>query len=50
MSDHFAYYVFVLLALVAGIAIIRKVASCLVRTVVALVVIAVLVWIYFSMR
>ena len=50
MSD-FTYYAFALVVLIVGMIILKKVATCMVKTMVALVVIAVLLgayWLYFS--
>ncbi len=49
--DNFVYYVFALVVLVVGFLIVKKVATCLVKTVVSLIVLAVLAgiyWLYFS--
>ena len=41
------YYIFCLLAIVIGIVIVKKVASCLIRTVVLLALVAALAFLYF---
>ena len=49
--DNFAYYVFALVVLVVGFLIVKKVATCMIKAVVSLIVIAVLAsiyWLYFS--
>lgn len=49
--DHFAYYVFALVVLVVGFLVVKKVATCMIKAVVSLIVIAVLAgiyWLYFS--
>lgn len=50
MGD-FAYYAFALVVLIVGLMIVKKVATCMVKTVVAIIMIAVLLgayWLYFS--
>ena len=50
MSD-FGYYAFALIVLIVGLIILKKVATCMVKTVVTVIVIAVLLgayWLYFS--
>ncbi len=49
--DNFGYYIFALVVLVVGFLIFKKVATCMIKTVVSLIVIAVLAgiyWLYFS--
>ncbi len=49
--DNFVYYVFALVVLVVGFLIVKKVATCMVKTVVSLIVLAVLAgiyWLYFT--
>ncbi len=49
--DNFVYYVFALVVLVVGFLIVKKVATCMIKTVVSLIVLAVLAgiyWLYFS--
>ena len=49
--DNFVYYVFALVVLVVGFLIVKKVATCMVKTVVSLIVFAVLAgiyWLYFT--
>ncbi len=49
MSD-FAYYAFALIILVIGILIVKKVATCMIKALVGIIVIAVLAlvyWLYF---
>ena len=41
------YYIFILVAIVLAFLIIKKVASCLIRSVVAVVLVAVLAYIYW---
>ena len=41
------YYIFILVAIVVAFLIIKKVASCLIRSVVAVVLVAVLAYIYW---
>ena len=48
MSDNYILYVFALLAVIIGVLIIKKVASCLIKAIVALVVLAVMGYIYYA--
>ena len=50
MENNFAYYVFALVAVVVAFLVIKKVASCLFRTIVGVVVVAVLAYLYFSSK
>ena len=50
MENNFAYYVFALVAVVVAFLVIKKVASCLIRTIVGVVVVAVLASLYFSSK
>lgn len=50
MENNFAYYVFALVAVVVAFLVIKKVASCLIRTIVGVVVVAVLAYFYFSSK
>lgn len=47
MSSEFLYYVLVILAAVLGFLVLKKVTSCMIKTLVALVCAAVLAAIYF---
>jgi hypothetical protein len=46
MDNNFVYYLFVLIALVAGIIVVKKVTSCLIKTIALLVIIGMLVLLY----
>lgn len=51
MDNDFLYYAFALVALVVGLFILKKVATCLVKTVVGVILVAVLAaiyWLYLS--
>ena len=51
MDNNFLYYAFALVALVVGFFILKKVATCLVKTVVGVILVAVLAaiyWLYLS--
>ena len=50
MENNFAYYVFAFVAVVVAFLVIKKVASCLIRTIVGVVVVAVLAYLYFSSK
>lgn len=45
--DDFGYYVFALVVLVVGFLIVKKVATCLVKTIIGIVVLAILAGIYW---
>lgn len=45
--ENFGYYVFMLVVLIVGIVILKRVATCLVRTIVTLVVVAILAAIHY---
>ena len=45
--DNIGYYIFILVAIIVAFLIIKKVASCLIRPVVAIVLVAVLGYIYW---
>ena len=47
MMENISYYVFLLVLIITGCAIIKKVASCMVKTVVFLVLLAILAFVYF---
>ena len=51
MDSDFLYYAFALVALVVGLFILKKVATCMVKTVVGVILVAVLAaiyWLYLS--
>jgi len=45
--DDFGYYIFALVVLVVGFLIVKKVAMCLVKTIIGIVVLAILAGIYW---
>lgn len=45
--DDFGYYIFALVVLVVGFLIVKKVATCLVKTIVGVLVLAILAGIYW---
>lgn len=45
--DDFGYYIFALVVLVVGFLIVKKVATCLIKTIIGIVVLAILVGIYW---
>ena len=47
-NDQFLIYLGAILALVIGVIIIKKVASCLVKTVVGLIVLAILAYVFYT--
>ena len=48
MTDNFTFYVFCLVAIVVGFLVVKKIASCLIKSVIMLAIAAVLVYVYFS--
>ena len=49
--DDFGYYIFALVVLVVGFLIVKKVATCLVKTIIGILVLAILAgiyWVYIS--
>ena len=45
--DDFGYYIFALVVLVVGFLVVKKVATCLVKTIIGIVVLAILAGIYW---
>lgn len=45
--ENFGYYVFALVVLIVGFMIVKKVATCMIKTVVCIVVLAILAGIYW---
>lgn len=45
--NNFSYYIFCIIALIIGVVVIKKVAGCLIRTIVFAVIIAALAVIYY---
>lgn len=45
--ENFAYYVFCIIALIVGVFVVKKVAGCLIRTVILAVIIAALAVVYY---
>lgn len=45
--DDFGYYIFALVVLVVGFLIVKKVATCLVKTIIVILVLAILAGIYW---
>ncbi|WP_418327223.1 sulfate transporter [Segatella hominis] len=45
--DDFGYYIFALVVLVVGFLIVKKVATCLVKTIIGMLVLAILAGIYW---
>lgn len=45
--DDFGYYIFALVVLVVGFLIVKKVATCLVKTIIGILVLAILAGIYW---
>lgn len=47
-NDQFLLYLGAILALIIGVVIIKKVASCLIKTVVGLIVLAILAYVFYT--
>lgn len=47
MNSDFTYYIYILIAIIAGIVIVKKVTSCLLKSVFLIAIVAVLVALYF---
>lgn len=47
MVNNLGYYIFILVAIIVAFLIIKKVASCLIRSIVAIVLVAILTYIYW---
>lgn len=47
MDHNFVYYILILIAIVVGIIVVKKVTSCLIKTIALVVIIGVLALIYF---
>jgi hypothetical protein len=47
-NENFLYYAFAIVVLCVVIFLVRKVASCLIKTIITLLVIAALAWVYFN--
>lgn len=47
MVENFAYYIFCIIAFVVAVLVLKKVASCLIKTVAFAAIVAILVAIYF---
>ena len=45
--ENISYYLFVLAVIIVGVAIIKKVASCMIKTAVFIVILAVLAYVYY---
>ena len=48
METSFAYYLFVLAAIVVGVVVVKKIASCLIKTVVLIAIVDLMAYIYFN--
>lgn len=47
MTSSFSYYIFCIIAVIVGFIVVKKIASCLVKSIVAAVTIAIITAIYF---
>lgn len=48
MGHNFAYYIFVLIAVVVGFFVVKKVASCLIKTLILMLIVGALLFVYFN--
>lgn len=48
--ENFGYYIFAIIALIVGFLLVKKVATCLLKTVVGIVVVAILAIAYFVLN
>ncbi len=47
LMSNIGYYIFVLAVIIIGVALIKKIASCMVKTIVFIVLLAILAYAYF---
>lgn len=47
MSSSFTYYIFILAAIVVGVVIVKKITSCLFRTLFLAIIVGVLAYVYY---
>lgn len=48
MGHNFAYYIFVFIAVVIGFFVVKKVASCLIKTLILMLIVGALLFVYFN--
>lgn len=48
MGHNLAYYIFVLIAVVVGFFVMKKVASCLIKTLILMLIVGALLFVYFN--
>ena len=48
MGHNLAYYIFVLIAVVVGFFVVKKVASCLIKTLIFMLIVGALLFVYFN--
>ena len=48
MGHNLAYYIFVLIAVVVGFFVVTKVASCLIKTLILMLIVGALLFVYFN--
>lgn len=46
--ENFLYYIFCIIALIAAVFVFKKVASCLIKTILFVAILAVLIFVYFQ--
>ena len=49
MMSNIGYYVFLLVVIIVGVTLIKKMASCLIKTFIFLVLLAILAYVYYFM-
>ena len=48
MGHNLAYYIFVLIAVVVGFFVVKKVANCLIKTLILMLIVGALLFVYFN--
>lgn len=48
MDNNFLYYIFCIVAIIVGFVILKKVASCLIKSIVMIAILAALAFVYFA--
>ena len=48
MDSHFMYYVFIIVGIVVGVIVLKKITSCLIKSILLFVIIALLAFLYFG--
>ena len=48
MDINFTYFIFILIAVVVGVIVIKKITGCLIKTVILAIIVGMLAYIYFA--